>query len=51
LRPDVLRRMIPDIATRAVFVCGPTAMINAAQASLRAAGVPRSQIAYERFGY
>ncbi len=51
LRPDVLRRTIPDIATRAVFVCGPAAMIQAARVSLRAAGVPHSQIAYERFGY
>jgi ferredoxin-NADP reductase len=51
LRLDALRRAIPDIATRSVFVCGPTAMINAARASLRAAGVPRSRIVYERFGY
>ncbi len=51
LRPDVLRRAIPDIATRSVFVCGPAAMIDAARASLRAAGVPGSRIVYERFGY
>ncbi len=51
LRPDVLRRAIPDIATRTVFVCGPAAMIDAARAGLRAAGVPRSRIVYERFGY
>jgi predicted ferric reductase len=51
LRLDVLRRAIPDIATRSVFVCGPTAMITAARASLHAAGVPRSRIVYERFGY
>jgi predicted ferric reductase len=51
LRPDALRRAIPDIATRTVFVCGPASMIDAARASLRAAGVPRSRIVYERFGY
>jgi len=51
LRPDTLRRLIPDIAQRSVFVCGPTSMIDAARAGLRAAGVPRDQVLYERFGY
>ncbi|MFH1330834.1 MAG: ferredoxin reductase family protein [Actinomycetota bacterium] len=51
LRPEALRQAIPDIAERTVFVCGPAAMIDAARAGLHAAGVPRSQIVYERFGY
>jgi predicted ferric reductase len=51
LRPEVLRQAIPDIATRTVFVCGPTAMIEAARVSLRRVGVPRFRIVYERFGY
>lgn len=51
LRPDTLRRLIPDIAQRSVFVCGPTPMIDAARAGLRAAGVPRDRVLYERFGY
>jgi len=51
LRPDTLRRLIPDIARRSVFVCGPTSMIDAARAGLRAAGVPKGQVFYERFGY
>ena len=51
LRPDILRRTIPDIDQRTVFVCGPAAMIEGARAALRAAGVPRSRIVYERFGY
>jgi predicted ferric reductase len=51
LRPDALRQAIPDIAQRSVFVCGPASMISAARNGLRAAGVPRSQIAFERFGY
>ena len=51
LRPDTLRRLIPDITQRCVFVCGPTAMIEAARAGLRAAGVPKGQVLYERFGY
>ncbi|HSQ38046.1 MAG TPA: ferredoxin reductase family protein [Acidimicrobiia bacterium] len=51
LRPDTLRRLIPDIAQRSVFVCGPTSMIDAARAGLRAAGVPNGQVLFERFGY
>jgi predicted ferric reductase len=51
LRPDTLRRLIPDIARRSVFVCGPTSMIDAARLGLRAAGVPGERVFYERFGY
>ena len=51
LRPEALRRLVPDIRRRSVFVCGPASMIDAARAGLRAAGVPRSQVIYERFGY
>ena len=51
LRPDTLLRLIPDIAQRSVFVCGPTSMIDAARAGLRGAGVPGDHVLYERFGY
>ncbi|MBP1632223.1 MAG: oxidoreductase, partial [Acidobacteria bacterium] len=51
LRPDTLLRLIPDITQRSVFVCGPTSMIDAARAGLRAAGVPGDRVLYERFGY
>lgn len=51
LRPEALRRLVPDIDRRSVFICGPASMIDAARAGLRAAGVPRSQVIHERFGY
>jgi predicted ferric reductase len=51
LRPEALRQLVPDISRRSVFVCGPASMIDAARAGLRAAGVPRSRVIYERFGY
>lgn len=51
LHPDALRRLMPDIALRSVFVCGPLSMIDAARAGLRAAGVPTRHVHYERFGY
>jgi predicted ferric reductase len=51
LRPEALRRLVPDISRRSVFVCGPASMIDAARAGLRATGVPRCQVIYERFGY
>jgi predicted ferric reductase len=44
-----LRRHVPDIAARDVFLCGPPGMMDAAVKSLRTLGVPKSQIHRERF--
>ncbi len=44
-----LRELIPDIAERDVFVCGPPAMASAVEESVRDAGVSRSSIHTERF--
>lgn len=46
-----LRQLVPDIARRDVFLCGPPAMADATTASLRAAGVPRSHLHTERFAF
>jgi ferredoxin-NADP reductase len=40
---------VPDLERRDVFVCGPPAMAEATERSLRAAGVPRRHIHTERF--
>ncbi len=45
--PDGLLALVPDIAERDVYVCGPPEMVDATRASLRAAGVGR--IVTERF--
>jgi predicted ferric reductase len=50
LDPERLRVLVPDVAERDVFVCGPTEMVDAARAGLRAAGVPARQVASEAFG-
>lgn len=44
-----LRRLVPDLDDRDVYVCGPPAMTDAMLARLRAAGVPRRHIHAERF--
>jgi predicted ferric reductase len=49
LSPAHLGRLVPDIATRDVYVCGPPEMADATGASLRRAGVPRRQVITERF--
>jgi ferredoxin-NADP reductase len=41
--------LIPDLSARDVFVCGPPPMMSRTFASLRALGVPRTQIHSERF--
>ena len=51
LSPEHLQRLVPDIATRDVYVCGPPGMTEATRASLGRSGVPRRQIVIERFAY
>jgi predicted ferric reductase len=49
LSRDALARLIPDIAERDAFVCGPPGMVEATRASLLAAGLPARHIVAERF--
>lgn len=49
LRPDALRHLVPDLARREVFLCGPPGLTEATTANLRAAGVPRTRIHAETF--
>jgi ferredoxin-NADP reductase/DMSO/TMAO reductase YedYZ heme-binding membrane subunit len=50
LTGERLRSLVPDIAGRDVFVAGPTPMVEAARAGLRAAGVPARLVSSEAFG-
>jgi ferredoxin-NADP reductase len=51
LSPEHLLELVPDIAARDVYVCGPPAMTDATRASLARSGVPRRQIVTERFAF
>jgi ferredoxin-NADP reductase len=47
--PRRLAALVPDIAQRDVYVCGPPAMTDAVLGSLRTLKVPRAQVHAERF--
>lgn len=47
--PDNLVALVPDVAERDVYVCGPPAMTTAVLRSLRSLGIPRRQVHAERF--
>lgn len=47
--PDNLIALVPDIADRDIFVCGPPAMTSAVLRSLRVLKVPRVQVHAEKF--
>jgi len=49
LSPRHLRELVPDIAERDVFICGPVGMIDSIVPNLRRANVPRSHLHVERF--
>jgi predicted ferric reductase len=49
LTSERLVRLVPDIAARDVYVCGPPAMTDAVRDSLGRSGVPRRQVFVERF--
>ncbi|MDQ6715172.1 MAG: ferric reductase-like transmembrane domain-containing protein [Actinomycetota bacterium] len=48
---DALRHLVPDVADRAVLLCGNPAWMDLAGAAAQAAGVPPEQIHLERFAY
>ncbi|MFH9551471.1 ferric reductase-like transmembrane domain-containing protein [Streptomyces sp. NPDC017435] len=49
LAPRELLALVPDIAERDVFLCGPPPMMNAVLGTLRELDVPKPQIHFERF--
>jgi predicted ferric reductase len=49
LSPEHLCELVPDIATREVYICGPPAMMRAAEQNVRRAGAPPAYIHTERF--
>jgi predicted ferric reductase len=51
LSAQQLRRLVPDVSARDVFLCGPEPMMDAARAGLRQAGVPRRHIHHESFAF
>lgn len=51
LGAEPLRKLVPDITERDVYVCGPSAMLIALERTLLALGVPSAQIHIERFWY
>ena len=50
-RVEHLKALMPDIAARDVYVCGPPAMVDATRASLGRTGVSARHIVTERFAY
>jgi len=49
LTPAHLRDLVPDLAERDVYLCGPPALADALRQELRRAGVRRSHVHTERF--
>jgi len=49
LSPEHLHELVPDLAERDVYVCGPPGMTDFAVRNVRRAGVPRRHIHVERF--
>lgn len=49
LDEPALRRLVPDLAGRDVFVCGPDGFTAAFVATARAAGVPSTHVHHETF--
>ena len=51
LEPKSLRRLVPDIDTREIYVCGPAGMMERTLSSLRRMRINDTQIHYERFAF
>ncbi len=46
-----VERLVPDVRERDVYLCGPVAMMQRVEDSLRRLGLPRRQVHAERFAY
>jgi predicted ferric reductase len=46
-----ITRLVPDVGSRDVFVCGPPGLVDAVRRRLRVIGVPSPQIHFERFEF
>ncbi|MCI4061968.1 ferric reductase-like transmembrane domain-containing protein [Micromonospora sp. R77] len=44
MSPEGLRRLVPDVTRRDVYLCGPAGLVDEAVRALRRTGVPRRQI-------
>ncbi len=51
LDPRALRRLVPDVAERDIYVCGPAGMLERTLRGLRWLRIPDAQIHYERFAF
>jgi ferredoxin-NADP reductase/DMSO/TMAO reductase YedYZ heme-binding membrane subunit len=51
LDAEALARLVPDVATRDVYVCGPDGFTEAFVVAARAAGVPSTHIHHESFAF
>ncbi len=49
--PDILVRLVPDLAARAVLCCGPEGFMAMVRAAARDAGVPADRYAEESFDF
>jgi|694.fasta_scaffold35897_11 ferredoxin-NADP reductase len=46
---DYLRRVVPDVSERDVFLCGPPVVMRMLSKDLVALGVPAARVFSERF--
>ncbi len=46
-----LRQLVPDVARREIYLCGPSAMMRAVRANLHHAGVPEGHIHFDQFAF
>ncbi len=51
LDADHLRRLVPDVADRDLYVCGPGGFMEQLVATVRSLGVPDQRIHYEDFAF
>ena len=51
LDPRAIRRLVPDLNDRDIYVCGPAGMMERVLSGLHSLRIPDSQIHYERFTF
>ncbi len=49
ITPELITQLVPDAATREVFLCGPPVMMNGLLKSLPTIGIDKNKIYFEKF--
>ena len=47
---EAIRREVPDFDSATYYLCGPNSMVKELACALKASGIPKERVRYEKWG-